>query len=110
MSKLSFIEADGKLEGAPTTLEQIWGANEISKYGTTSEEEYKNTLLEFNRSDLVTHARQHGVMVAETSEQTINRLLTEFNKYNLSFRIPIQKSEKPGIPSKEVQRILAEGR
>ena len=109
MSKLSFIETNGAIETAPTTLEQIWGSNDLSKYGTDNEDTYLETLLEMNRSDLEMHARSLGLMIPESSEVLRNRLITEFKKYNLSFRIPVQSSA-PLTPSKEVQKILNEGR
>lgn len=112
--KNKIIETHGKVEDEqmqPTTLEQVWGGyNELSKYGTTSETEYQQRLLDMNRTDLEQHARKVGLVIVESSERLRGKLLQEFKVYFASLQKPKNTLPSPQIPSSEVAKILAEGR
>jgi hypothetical protein len=111
MKKLKKLETHGKVEDTkPTTLEQIWGYNELSRYGTLDVAEYKNKLQDMTRADLENHARRLGVLVVESSARLREKLITEFKSYASLLR-------KPNVPTggkvnvtDAVKDVLAEGR
>jgi hypothetical protein len=103
-------ETHGKVEGAPTTLEQIWGFNELAKYGTLDEAKYKEQVDEMNRTDLETHARRVGVVIVESSIRLKENLLKEFKNYVFYLRKPATQAKTQPELSKEVKKILSEGR
>ena len=113
MSKKVKIETHGKIEGAPTTLEQVWGFNEYAKYGTLDEEEYSAQVVEMNRTDLETHARKVGVVVVESTARLRDNLVREFRRYVTYLRKPetkaVDSTSHPTIPD-DIKKILAEGR
>jgi hypothetical protein len=105
-----FTETHGKVEGAPTTLEQVWGYNELSKYGTLDENAYKQQVIEMNRTDLESHARRIGIVIVESSERLKENLIKEFKNYVIYLRKPITEAKsQPQLPP-EVKKILSEGR
>jgi hypothetical protein len=111
MSEKTIIETHGKVESTvPTMLEQIWGYNELAKYGTKDEEVYRNQISDMNRTDLEAHARRVGVVIVESTGRLRENLLKEFRIYfnNLSHPAPLPKAQ-PNITA-EVQRILNEGK
>lgn len=108
--KKKIIETHGKLEnGQLTRLEQIWGFNELARYGTLSEDDYKKSLESMGRADLETHARKLGVVVVESSARLQHKLLQEFKNYKLSLCRPDNPLPQTNS-SKEVHKILQEGR
>ena len=109
VSKLS--QAHGKEEKfAPTTLDQIWGDDGTSKYGTTNEDEYKLRLNDFSRSDLHAHAVKIGLIPIDNSEVLKKRLLTEFKKYVATYAVvPLNENLNKPI-SKKAMKILEEGK
>lgn len=106
------IEAHGKVEGGTlTTLEQVWGFNELAKYGTNKYSEYESQINEMNRPELETHARRVGVVIVQDSFRLKASLLSEFNKY-ITFLSGPPKNNVPANTkvSDVAKRILAEGR
>ena len=100
-----------KQEFEKTTLDQIWGDEGNSKYGTLDESTYSTQIKAMNKSDLHSHAIKLGIMPVENRELLTNRLLREFKKHVLSFRKPTQTSaKKPQDVSQAVKSILAQGR
>lgn len=107
------IEVHGKVESPdlkPTTLEQVWGYNEMSRYGTKSESEYEQSLLGMNRPELESQARKMGVVVVENSERIRGKLIAEFRQHFASLQKPVNPPAYPQKISDEVRKILAEGR
>ena len=105
-------QIDAKVETVrPTTLDQIWGENGNTKYGTKSLEEYKNYIYGLNRTDLHAHALQIGVLPNDNLEMLRVRLEREFNRHISAFQAPQNQTQKSSKKiSKEVQKILSEGR
>lgn len=104
-------QIDGKVETVrPTTLDQIWGEDGTTKYGTNDPQEYKNYITSLNRTDLQTHAVQIGVLPNDNLEMLRARLEREFLRHVLSYQAPPSKLGNPKKISKEIQKILAEGR
>ena len=100
-----------KQEFEKTTLDQIWGDEGNSKYGTLDESTYTTQIKAMNKSDLHSHAIKLGILPVENRELLTNRLLREFKKHVLSFRKPKQTSDKkPQDVSQAVKSILAQGR
>ena len=100
-----------KQEFEKTTLDQIWGDEGNSKYGTLDESTYTSQIKAMNKSDLHSHAIKLGILPVENRELLTNRLLREFKKHVLSFRKPKQTSaKKPQDVSQAVKSILAQGR
>ena len=100
-----------KQEFEKTTLDQIWGDEGNSKYGTLDESTYTTQIKAMNKSDLHSHAIKLGILPGENRELLTNRLLREFKKHVLSFRKPKQTSaKKPQDVSQAVKSILAQGR
>jgi hypothetical protein len=117
MSTDKLIETHGKEESkTPTTLEQIWGYNELGRYGTNDEKVYAEKIGEMNRAELERHARNVGVMIIESSARLKENLQKEFRNYFLLLNKPVKTSThsassttSPQIDP-EVKKILAEGR
>ena len=100
-----------KQEYEKTTLDQIWGDQGNSKYGTLDEAAYTSQIKAMNKSDLHSHAIKLGILPVENRELLTNRLLREFKKHVLSFTKPKQtKAKKPKEVSDEAKSILAQGR
>lgn len=104
------LETHGKDETVPTTLEQIWGFNEMARYGTLDENEYRRQVQEMNRPDLESHARRVGVIIVESSARLQESLVKEFRSYVSLLRKPVNSIKSNPDISEEVRKILAEGR
>lgn len=93
-----------------TSLDQVWGFNDLARYGTMDESEYKMQLTNMTRADLENHARSLGCIVVEDSVRLRDSMLKQFRSYVLSLRKPVApKHEKIKITA-DVQKILNEGR
>lgn len=104
-------QTDAKEEkGVPTTLDQIWGDTGLSKYGTNNFEEYKNYLNSLNRTDIHAHAVKIGILPIDNHEILIARLQREFMRHSSSFITPKKTKGKKQKNSKDILRILSEGR
>jgi len=111
-AKKSVIETHGKVETPkfePTTLEQVWGVTDMTKYGTSSEAEYNNRLSNMTRSDLEAHARQLGVIITLDSHRLKDKLLAEFRSYNAMLHKPAVNHPRPN-PNEAALKVLAEGK
>jgi len=108
-SKLdSLNQTHGKIEN-PVTLDQIWGDDGKSKYGTLDVNEYEKNLKEMVKSDLQAHAVKIGLIPIDDRENLIKRLKQEFIKYASQFKArPKINNAKP--LSKAARDILSEGR
>lgn len=94
----------------PTTLDQIWGDEGLSKYGTMDEEVYLDRLNEMNKTDLWSHASKVGLVPIDNTSLLRKTLLTEFRKHVNMYRKSLAPQEAPTKLSKEALRILSEGR
>ena len=95
----------------PTTLDQVWGDEGLSVYGTLNEEEYQRQLDEFNRSDLQTHASKIGVVPLDDRNRLTKTLMSEFRKHVSKFRKPseVERQIEKDTHAK-VRKILSDGR
>lgn len=104
-------QTHGKTESfEPTTLDQIWGDTGLNKYNTFDEGVYLARLHEMNKTDLQTHASQVGIIPIDNIEMLTKRLVKEFQKHISAYRKPAKTEEAPQKISKEVKKILEEGR
>jgi hypothetical protein len=107
----SLTQAHAKVDSFElTSLDQIWGFNEISRYGTVDESEYSLKLKEMTRSDLENHARGVGCMVVESSDRLKDMLLKQFRAYVLSLKKPAPQQTAQIQVTPEIRKILNEGR
>lgn len=110
MPKKKLIETNGKEEiDELTTLDQIMGYNQLSRYNTLSLDVYGNTLNDMNRADLEQEARRVGSMVVEDTGRLRDLLKKEFTAYINTLRKPKHFS-RPVKLSKAAKEILQEGR
>lgn len=105
------IETHGKVEEEGkeyTMLEQVWGFNEMSKYGTKDEAEYLQQLDDMNRLELESHARRVGVVCIDSSVRLKEKLVNEFNKYYTYLQKPVvNKQPVDKSVEAQVRRLLA---
>ena len=112
-SKLNSLnQTHGKIEDdvkAPRTLDQIFGDDGSTKYGTLILEEYAVYLNDLNKSDLQSHANKMGLVPIDNREILISRLKKEFVKHVSAYNTPkVQDKKIKNI--KTAKDILSEGR
>jgi hypothetical protein len=94
----------------PTTLDQIWGDDGTSEYGTLDYEKYKEKVFDMNMSDLQAHASRVGIVPVDNRNMLTDRLLREFSRHASTYSKPVEASaDHQEIPEK-IKQILAEGR
>lgn len=104
-------QIDGKAEPSkPMTLDQIWGETGLSKYGVSDVEEYKNYINNLNRTDIHNHALEVGIIPVDNMEILVARLEREFIRHLSSYQASNKTEVKQKKISKEVAKILSEGR
>ena len=104
-------QAHGKEEKfEPTTLEQIWGDDGSTTYGTLNENQYANQLDDMNMSDLQTHASTVGIIPIDNRSTLRERLLRDFRKHVSSYKKPPHQTKSPRDVNPETIKILSEGR
>jgi|TARA_R110000737_G_scaffold128714_1_gene161156 hypothetical protein len=104
-------QAHGKEEKfEPTTLEQIWGDDGSTTYGTLNENQYSNQLDDMNMSDLQTHASTVGIIPIDNRSTLRERLLRDFRKHVSSYKKPTHQTQSPRDVNPETIKILSEGR
>lgn len=107
------IETHGKIEDEkfqPMLLEQVWGVDNLSRYGTLDESKYSERLLGMTRADLESHARQMGVVVVEHSNRLREKLLSEFKTYVAMTRRPMNQHPSLVKLSDAALKVLSEGK
>ena len=101
-------KVDNPDEFQPTSLEQIWGSDGSSKYGTLSQDEYEKSLTEMTKSELHLHATKVGLIPVDDRAILAKRCVREFVRHISQFSAPI--GTKDDIePSEKVKRILQVG-
>ena len=110
LSSINQTHAKVEKKFEQTTLDQIWGDDGTSEYGTLDYEGYKSKVFDMNMSDLQAHASRVGVVPIDNRNMLTDRLLREFSKHITSFKKPVEDhSDQQNIPDK-IKSILAEGR
>lgn len=108
------IETHGKTENKEqfqlTLLEQVWGADNFSKYGTLDEGVYQDRLHHMTRSDLETHARQVGVIVVDYTPRLVDKLLSEFRSYVALAKRPMLQGKTSDKTKTAVEKLLSDAR
>lgn len=97
-------------EFEPTTLDQIWGDDGSSMYGTLKEDNYQERLDEMNMSDLQSHASRVGIIPIDNRGMLKERLIREFRKHVSAYQKPIVTQDDSETVDKDVMKILSEGR
>jgi hypothetical protein len=105
-------QTHGKVEKTdefqPTSLDQIWGSDGSSKYGTLSIDDYESQLKEMSKAELHIHATKIGLIPVDDRGMLTKRLVREFTKHVSQFQTPIEDSVEVDTNS-DVNRILKEG-
>ena len=94
----------------PTTLDQIWGDDGTSKYGTIDEAEYLNKLNGMTKSDIYLHASKLGIVPVDDRGRLEKTLLNDFKKHVAKFKMPSQADESNEKLPKNIREILEEGK
>jgi hypothetical protein len=106
------IEIDGKIaSNKPTALEQIWGSDGLSKYGTMDMDVYTAKLDDMLPVDLQNHARDIGLRPDAEPHVLRERLMNEFLRHIASFKsgqVQVTASSPSSVP-KNIHKILREG-
>lgn len=97
-------------EFEPTTLDQIWGDDGTGMYGTLDVASYENRLDDMNMSDMQTHASRVGIIPIDNRSMLRERLVREFRKHVSGYKKPTSAPEENPKISKEIEKILSEGR
>jgi hypothetical protein len=104
-------QTHGKVEKfEPTTLDQIWGDDGTSMYGTLDDNKYQERLDEMNMSDLQSHASRVGIIPIDNRSMLRERLMREFRKHASSYKKPIETQDDSETVNKDAMKILSEGR
>jgi len=101
-------KVDKPEEFQPTSLEQIWGSDGSSKYGTLDQSEYEKTLGGMAKSELHVHATKVGLIPVDDRGILTKRCIREFARHVGQFSTPIENKDDIE-PSDTVKRILREG-
>ncbi|NBP00113.1 MAG: hypothetical protein EBU90_08270 [Proteobacteria bacterium] len=100
---------DNNEEVHAKTLDQIFGDDGTSRYGTLILEEYTEYLNDLNKSDLQTHASKMGLVPVDNRELLVSRLKKEFVKHVSVYKV--KKPEDKKIKNVKAARdILSEGK
>lgn len=103
-------QTHGKLEDKQyKSLDQIWGDTGLSKYKTTSLQDYVNYINDMNKSDLQAHANKIGLVPIDNREMLTKRLVAEFKKFISTFNIPKNIDNSVNLDKKS-KDILSEGK
>ncbi len=94
----------------PTSLDQVWGDDGTSTYGTLNDMEYGKQIDDMNLSDMQTHASKVGIIPIDNRSTLRDRLVREFRKHVANYRKPIHHQTPPQDVDSETLKILSEGR
>ena len=93
-----------------TTLDQLFGSSDTTRFGTTDETVFSDKLRAMTRADLENFARRHGSVIVESSDRIRNELMKVFRNYVSLLQKPATKPVQKMTVSSEVQQILNQGR
>lgn len=104
-------QTHGKVEKfKPTTLDQIWGNDSLSRYSTLNYEEYQHNLKAMDKSKMKEHAINLGLVPIDNVAVLQERLLAEFRAYIGQYApVPDQTPENQPKTSEKILKILREG-
>ena len=94
----------------PTSLDQVWGEDGTSAYGTMNDMEYEREIDNMNLSDMQAHASRVGIIPIDNRSTLRDRLLREFRKHVANYRKPIHQQTPPQDVDAQTLKILSEGR
>ena len=97
-------------EFEPTTLDQIWGDDGTGMYGTLDIQKYETRLDDMNMSDMQSHASRVGIIPIDNRSMLRERLVRELRKHASAYKKPATAPEENAEISKDIIKILSEGR
>ena len=95
-------------EFEPSTLNQVFGDDGVSRYKTLNEGVYKEVLDNMSKADLKNEAIRVGLLPVDNILQLRTRLLREFRGHISSYKRPKVQLRPPDL-SDEARKILEEG-
>lgn len=81
LGSLTQINGRDERRAVFTTLDQVWGVNASSKYGTLDESEYRTKIDGMSKSDLWNHAAKCGLPSHDNVAALRTKLIGEFRKF-----------------------------
>tara|TARA_Y100000310_G_C20389817_1_gene672199 strand:- start:271 stop:666 length:396 start_codon:yes stop_codon:yes gene_type:complete len=93
----------------PSTLDQVWGDDGLSKYRTFDDKEYKAKLKDMAKADLKLEAIRVGLLPIDNVGQLEIRLMRQFRAHVSSYRKPVAPPIQTKL-SKAAKKILGEGK
>ena len=107
----SLSQTHGKEEKfQPTTLDQIWGDDGLSKYNTMDLDKYKTQIQEMGKTDLMAHASRLNLVPVDNRDLLEKRLFQEFKRHLSQYSHPADPDSSDKNVSSAVRKILSEGR
>lgn len=113
----ALTQVNAKVETSQkTSLDQVWGFDSISRYGTIDENEYSSRLSAMTSSDLENHAVSVGCIVPTSPERFKDygrlkeSLIKQFRAYVSSLKKPAAMTHPVTKVSPEALKVLNEGR
>tara|TARA_Y100000310_G_C20582366_1_gene763650 strand:- start:763 stop:1152 length:390 start_codon:yes stop_codon:yes gene_type:complete len=103
------IKDDGQ-EFVPSTLDQVFGDDGVSKYSTLDSDVYSQVLANMSKSDLKAEAVRCGLLPIDNVEQLVSRLKREFTAHVSSYKRPSVEIRHIDDISPEARSILEEGK
>ena len=101
---------DPKQKFEPSTLDQVFGDDGVSRYKTLDDEVYEQVLDNMSKADLKNEAVRVGLLPIDNVQQLRSRLIREFRGHVSSYRRPVTQNQDPVEISDEVRKILEEGK
>lgn len=110
-------EALAAKKNSPSTLDQIWGEDGTSKFGTLDLNKYEGRLDGMTKSEVQAEAQKHGLVPIEDTQRLRKSLIQQFKQHSATYTAkPQQKTfqrkrdpKKEAVYSEDVLRILREG-
>lgn len=93
----------------PSSLDQVWGDDGLSKYQTMDHEKYQEKIDDMSKADLKNEAIRVGLLPIDNMVQLKLRLERQFRVHIGGYKKPF-KTYTPTRASREVQKILGEGK
>jgi len=93
----------------PSTLDQVFGDDGVSKYKTLNDDVYGQVLDNMSKADLKAEAIRVGLLPIDNIAQLRARLSREFSAHVSSYKRPKVNIQAPDQLSEDSRKILEEG-
>tara|TARA_Y100001938_G_C7798987_1_gene286182 strand:- start:56 stop:433 length:378 start_codon:yes stop_codon:yes gene_type:complete len=111
MSQVDGMAVEEEAKSQPSTLDQVFGDDGVSRYKTMDINVYEQVLDNMSKSDLKNEATRVGLLPIDNMQQLRARLEREFKAHVSSYNRPASgPAQNPLDIPDEVRKILEEGR